>query len=75
MNRQVKKGILTALSNGSISKVEAMELLRSDGKIILDLSSKAISPNPMESIIEKIPELKNHFIRIISLGHGINRSE
>lgn len=75
MNRELKKFVLIALFKGVISKVEAWQLLRTDGIIHLDLSSQLIKQNPPQSLLEKIPELKNHFIRIISLGHGKNPSK
>lgn len=70
MNRDAKIEILKAIGQNLVSKVEARQLLQSDGIILLDLSSQGINPSPNESLLEKIPNLKIHFSRKISLGHG-----
>lgn len=69
MNREAKRAILTAYGKGIISKVEALHLFKSDGKILLDLSRKA-SPNPINETLEKIPDLIQYFTPLLSLGHG-----
>lgn len=69
MNREAKQAILKAYGKGIISKVEALHLIQSDGIILLDLSRKA-GPNPINEILDKIPELKFHFTPILSLGYG-----
>jgi hypothetical protein len=70
MSKEAKMEMLKALGKGIISMVEANLLFQSNGKIILDLSSESLTPDPIHSIIEKIPEAKKHFITVISLGNG-----
>ncbi len=70
MTKEAKTAILKAVYKGVISKMEAWQLLRTDGIIHLDLSSQLIKQNPPESLLEKIPNLKIHFSRKIILGHG-----
>lgn len=70
MNKEAKKEVLKAIGQKTISKVEARQLLQTDGIILLDLSSQGINPSPIESLLEKIPNLKIQFSRKISLGHG-----
>lgn len=69
MNRTAKEAILTAYGKGIISKIEVHHLFQSGGRIILDLSSEG-STNPINDILEKIPDLKDHFTPIIYLGNG-----
>ena len=70
MNKEAKREILKAIGQKTISKVEAKQLLQTDGIILLELSSEGINPNSIESLLEKIPNLKIHFLRKISLGNG-----
>lgn len=69
MNSETKRAILTAFGKGIISKLEMLHLIKSDGLIIVNLSSKA-SQEPINEILERIPDLKYHFTPILSLGHG-----
>ena len=75
MTKEAKTAILKAVFKGLISKMEAWQLLRTDGIILLNISSQLINQNPPQSLLEKIPEIQNHFTKIISLGHGKNPSE
>jgi len=70
MNKEAKKEILKAIGQKAVSKVEARQLLQSDGIILLDLSSQGINPTPTDSLLEKVPNLKIYFTRKISIGHG-----
>ena len=70
MSKQAKLEILKALGKGILSKVEAQTLIHANGKLILDLSSEALNADPIQSILEKIPDIKNHFVTVISLGNG-----
>lgn len=69
MSKHLKRAVLIALKQGEISKVEAKDLIRSNGKIILDLSKDG-KPDPIFPIVQKIPLLKKCFINIITLGNG-----
>ncbi|PSL03024.1 hypothetical protein [Cecembia rubra] len=71
MNKGLKISILIALKNGLLSKVEAKTLINSKGIIKLDLSTHGM-PDPVCPIIDRMPDLKQYFIRIIDLGHGEN---
>ena len=70
MSKHAKLEILKALGKGILSKVEAQTLIQANGKLILDLSSESFKTDPIQSILEKIPEIKKHFITVISLGNG-----
>ena len=75
MTKEAKTAILKAVFKGKLSTGEVVQLLRTDGIILLNLSSQLIKQNPPQSLLEKIPEIQNHFTKIISLGHGKNPSE
>ncbi|AKP50739.1 hypothetical protein [Cyclobacterium amurskyense] len=70
MNKEAKQGILIALKKGGIAKVEASQLLKSNGIVLLDLSRAPKKIDPIEALLAKVPDLKNHFIRIVTLGNG-----
>lgn len=70
MTKEAKTAILKALFNRTLSTVEAVHLLRTDGVILLDLSKQVIRQNPLQSILEKVPDIQKHFKRIIFLGNG-----
>ena len=75
MSKDLKKALLIALKQGDISKVEAKELIRSNGKIILDLSSYGSGTDQAQiEILERAPYLRPYFQNIIRLGNGINDS-
>jgi hypothetical protein len=75
MSKQLKRSLLKALRKGNISKVEAKELIRSNGKIILDLSSDGSGTDQAQiNTLERVPYLRPYFQNIISLGNGIKDS-
>jgi hypothetical protein len=74
MNKQLKIEILKAIQTGSLSKSEAKEIIKSDGKIIFDLSNQGEKPFlgfPFDNLLEKFPTWKIHFETVIFLGKGI----
>jgi hypothetical protein len=75
MSKHLKRAILQALKQGDISKVEAKSLIRSNDKIILDLSTGGMGTDQAQiNTLERVPYLRPYFQIIISLGHGINDS-
>lgn len=75
MSKHLKRAVLIALRQGDISKVEAKELIRSNGQIILDLSSEETGTDQAKiNTLERVPYLRPYFQNIISLGNGIKDS-
>jgi len=73
MSKHLKRAVLIAFKQGEISKVEAKDLIRSNGKIILDLSSDGSGTDQAQiNTLERVPYLRPYFQNIISLGNGIN---
>ena len=71
MNKEAKQAILIALKKGGIAKVEAIQLLKSNGIILLDLSRPPKKIDPIEALLAKVPDLKNHFEIILDSGEGV----
>ena len=69
MNKELKISVLKALKNGLLSKVEAKTLIYSKRVIRLDLSMDG-KQDLIFPIIERMPDLKQYFIKIIDLGNG-----
>ena len=69
MNNESKISVLKALKNGLLSKVEAKTLIYSKRVIRLDLSMDG-KQDLIFPIIERMPDLKQYFIKIIDLGNG-----
>lgn len=71
MSKDLKKAVLIALRQGDISKVEAKALIRSIGKIILNLST-GVTGTDQEQIetLERVQSLRPYFQNIIRLGNG-----
>jgi hypothetical protein len=75
MSKELKRAILIALKEAKISKVEAKALIQSNGKIILDLSTRGAVNNQIQiNALERVPFLKPYFQNIISLGNGVKDS-
>jgi hypothetical protein len=71
MSKEIKKAVLIALRQGKISKVEAKDLIRSNGRIILDLSSGGTGTDEAQiHTLERVPYLRPYFQNIITLGNG-----
>ena len=71
MSKEIKKAVLIALRQGKISKVEAKDLIRSNGRIILDLSSGGTETDQTQiNTLERVPYLRPYFQNIITLGNG-----
>lgn len=61
MNRQLKKGILIALSNGSISKVEAKCLIDLKGIFIPNFARQDKPYKSVCIVFENVPDLLSLF--------------
>ncbi len=71
MSKHLKRAVLIALKQGEISKVEAKDLIRSNGKITLDLSPGGTGTDQAQiNILERVPYLRPYFQNIITLGNG-----
>lgn len=72
MSKDLKKGVIKALLQGQVSNVEAKALVRSNGKIILDLSTGVVETDKVQvDTLERLPFLKPYFQYIINLGSGV----
>lgn len=71
MSKDLKRAVLIALKLGEISKVEAKALIRSNGKIILNLSTGGTGTDQAQiNTLERVQSLRPYFQNIIRLGNG-----
>jgi hypothetical protein len=71
MSKHLKRAVLIALRQGKISKVEAKDLIRSNGKIILDISTGETGMDQAQiKTLERVTYLRPYFQNIITLGNG-----
>tara|TARA_R110002111_G_scaffold74950_4_gene119049 strand:+ start:180 stop:401 length:222 start_codon:yes stop_codon:yes gene_type:complete len=70
MNSEAKKKLIVALFKGIINKGEAKQLIHAKMKFVIDLSSSTLKTNTIEALLTKVPDLRNHFTKLISLGNG-----